>query len=200
MVCREGGGCRTLRHPQGPNGRFAIAGVSLVEVLVVTAIFAVLLAVGAPALNGMTQALRIKQTTNLLFTDMMLAKGEAIKRNSRVAICKSSDGFACNSDGGWEYGWIVFLDINNSGARELNEEVVHSVAIEKPSVAISGNGNVNRYISFSGVGSTKLISGAFQAGTFMVCPLGGSDLEPRKVIINNTGKIRVAKASASACN
>ncbi|MBK7989954.1 MAG: GspH/FimT family pseudopilin [Comamonadaceae bacterium] len=33
---------------------------------------------------------------------------EAIKRNSRVVLCTSSDGSTCVTSGGWQQGWTRF--------------------------------------------------------------------------------------------
>jgi type IV fimbrial biogenesis protein FimT len=132
-----------------------------------------------------------------LVTHMVLAKREAIKRNARVAICRSLDGLYCSTSGDWEHGWIVFHDANDSGLREPDEVIVKSLVIDNPTVKISGNGNIDRYVSYSAMGSTKLVSGAFQAGTFTLPYATQTDLEARQVIINSIGRVRVTKVSAA---
>jgi type IV fimbrial biogenesis protein FimT len=176
-----------------------MSGFGLIEIMVVLSISSILAGALAPSFISFFTSLQIKTATDSLFNDLMLAKSEAIKRNSRVAICKSTDVHSCTSSGGWEHGWIIFHDVNNSGTREPTEEIVKSFVIAKPSATIAGNGNINSYVSFSGLGSTKLVSGAFQAGTFTVCSLESRNLDGKKVVINNTGKVRVAKVPVSLC-
>lgn len=174
-------------------------GLSLIEMLVVLSLCAVLLAMGLPDLTHSFRALKLRQTTDSLLMHMSLAKSEAIKRNARVAICKSLDGLRCLDTGGWERGWIVFHDANNSGTREMTEDIVRSVRFEDPSVSISGNGNIYRYLSFSPMGNTRLLNGAFQAGTFTICPAVRNSLDARQIIINSTGRIRLAIAPPTQC-
>jgi type IV fimbrial biogenesis protein FimT len=104
--------------------RFYMAGASLTEVLVVAAIATFLLGLGLPSFQDMLTALRIRQAASSFYYDLVLAKSEAIKRNTRVAICKSAEGLRCAAAGGWEHGWIVFVDQDNSGTRDASETIL----------------------------------------------------------------------------
>jgi type IV fimbrial biogenesis protein FimT len=187
------------RALRGARRRGSIGGVTLVEALLVLAISATLLSVGLPSLRGLVASLRIRQVSYQLSNDMVLAKSEAIKRNSRVVVCNSLDGQSCASNRAWEHGWIIFHDTNNSGTREPSEVLVRSYAIANPAATISGNGNVEHYVSYSGLGTTKMLYGAFQAGRFTLCPLDRGEQQARQVIINSTGKVRVARAPMAVC-
>ena len=60
---------------------------------------------------------------NQFVSSLALARSEAIKRNLPVAICASSDGENC-SGGGFESGWIVYVNSNSDGNRDSGEEVL----------------------------------------------------------------------------
>ena len=98
-----------------------------------------------------------------------LARNEAIKRNGRVVLCKTTDGIHCAASGGWEQGWIVFHDVNNNSLREESEQIIqHQIALSG-SLRMTGNTPVARYVSYGPMGGTQLVGGAFQAGTLTLC-------------------------------
>lgn len=182
---------------RGPWVRHRMQGVTLVEALVAVTIAASLLALAGPGFTKTIANLQTKQLMDSLVTHMLLAQSEAIKRNARVVICKSVDGLSCAASGGWEHGWIVFHDPNDSGTREPSELMVRSLVVDHPAVRINGNANISRYVSYTALGSTRLVNGAFQAGTFTLCHATRGDVDARRVIINSVGRVRVSKVSAS---
>src|SRR5437660_1719517 len=105
-----------------PVIRRRVRGFTLIELMVVLAISAILVGVGTPAFTGLIRQTELTSATNDLFASLLLARSEAAKRRSRVALCKSADGSTCTPAGGWEQGWIVFHDTNNDGARQGGEE------------------------------------------------------------------------------
>ncbi|GAC1390668.1 MAG: hypothetical protein NVSMB34_04500 [Variovorax sp.] len=129
---------------------------------------------------------------------MHLARSEAIKRNGRVALCKTVEGVTCATTGGWEQGWIVFSDTNDNGVRDAGEPVIERIE-PFPSMRVTGNTPVSKYVSYVGTGRTKLIGGGFQAGTVTVCAEPGTSDEARQIIVSSVGRPRVQKVSASAC-
>ncbi len=103
-------------------------GATLTEVLMVTAISGVLAMIAAPVATALVDSVRLSSASNAFVTGLYHARSEAIKRKSRVVICKSGDGIACSDAGGWEQGWIVFHDGNNNGARDPNEHLIRHEA------------------------------------------------------------------------
>jgi prepilin-type N-terminal cleavage/methylation domain-containing protein len=92
------------------------AGLTLVELLVTIAVLGVLLGIGIPAFGGLAQDNRLSTTTNRLVGALHLTRSEAVRRNARVTICSSADGEYCATEGGWEQGWIVFVDTGATGS------------------------------------------------------------------------------------
>jgi type IV fimbrial biogenesis protein FimT len=90
---------REQRPPQG--------GFSLLEMLVVIAIVAILLALGVPSFKYVTQANRATSEINGMLGSLQLARAEAIKEGQTVTICPSLDAATCNAATDWETGWII---------------------------------------------------------------------------------------------
>lgn len=172
-------------------------GFSLVEVLVATAIAALLAAVAVPAFDSLIGASRLTAATNDLLFSMHLARSEAIKRSSRVALCKTADGVACSARGGWEQGWIVFHDANQNGERDAGEAVIQRIQPAGGGLRLTGNSPVARHVSYVATGSTRTTGGGFQAGTLTVCSAGAG--EARQIVLSAVGRPRVQKAGLAVC-
>jgi type IV fimbrial biogenesis protein FimT len=191
--------------PAAPSANDPVAlprqmrGVTLTELLAVVAILSVLLTGAATAWNMVGASMRLSAYSNVFVSQLNLARSEAIKRNGRVALCKSANGSACAATGGWEQGWMVFHDANNNGTREPGEALIRRGEALPAGYRILGNELVARYISFSPFGGTRLASGAFQAGTITVCKQSDGPSEGRQVVINSVGRPRVQRASVNLC-
>jgi type IV fimbrial biogenesis protein FimT len=74
-------------------------GFTLVELLTVVAITAILSAMAAPAFKGLLASQRARGTTTDLFAALLLARSEAIKRDTQVTLQPVA--------GGWQAGWTI---------------------------------------------------------------------------------------------
>jgi len=181
-------------HHGGQHG-----GFTLVELLVTVAIASTLMMLAIPAMTGMLDTQRRISALNRFVASLHLARGEAIKRNGRAVLCKSATGEQCTKAGQWEQGWIVFHDANNNASLDAGEWLLQQQGPLGGRLRLSGNLPVAHYVSYSASGSAKLVSGAFQAGTFTLCPRDGAAGEVRKIILSGTGRPRTAKGLANDC-
>ncbi len=190
---------RHRSHKPSTGAARPAAGYTLIELLVVMSIAAVLAGSATPAMIGFIKSVRLTSATNDLFASLLMARSEAIKRRARVALCKSSGGSTCASAGGWEQGWIVFQDMNNSGTRQPGEEILLNAPAMPGGLRLGGNLNVERYVSYSSTGAAKLVGGAFQAGTITLCNESAASSEGRQIILSSSGRPRVAKTRLDSC-
>jgi type IV fimbrial biogenesis protein FimT len=190
-------GSSPANAPLPPRSGRPERGFSLIEALVAVALTGVLASLTVPASKALIGASRLTTTANDLLFSIHLARSEAIKRSSRVALCKTANGVACAAGGGWEQGWIVFHDANQNGERDPGEVVIQRIQPVGGGLRLTGNSPVARYVSYVATGSTKTTGGGFQAGTLTVCSIGAS--EARQIVLSAVGRPRIQKASLSAC-
>lgn len=77
-------------------------GFTLIELLVVMTIMGLLLAFTVPALRPLVAAQRVRAVVFDLAGDFVLARSEAVKRNTRVQVVPDAAG--------WAQGWTVSVD------------------------------------------------------------------------------------------
>jgi len=195
----------TMCHDAAPSDHLprppANSGFSLVELLVVASIAAVLLAITVPSMGAMLNTQKAVSLTNTFLASLHLARSEAIKRNGRAVVCKSADNLQCSTTGAWEQGWIVFHDVNNNARLDTDELVVLQQGPAPAGLRLRGNTPVAVYVSYSAGGTAKLTSGAFQAGTFTLCPAeAGNGTDVRLVVLGGPGRPRVQTGTAANCS
>lgn len=152
--------------------RRAQAGLTLIELMVSLVVLAVLLGVAVPSFRSAIASNRLSSSTNELVGALALARSEAVRRGTRITVCKSADGAACTTAGGWQQGWIVFTDTTRANATasvDAGETVIaRGQAVPAP-VSIGGNANVQNFVSFAADGTTRSMLGALQGGSIRVC-------------------------------
>lgn len=99
--------------------RRTLSGFTLIELMIGLALVAVLLGIAAPTFREAMMNVRISAQANDLFTDLALARSEAVKRNVPVLVCPSANGTDCTT--GWTNGWLIFADANRNNAKDANE-------------------------------------------------------------------------------
>ena len=173
------------------------SGISLLELLVVVAVAAILSGIGVPSFASLANN-RLAVAANELLASLYLARGEAIKRNGRAVACASATGSSCADSGGWQQGWIVFHDANDNAAADPGEPIILAHQPLHAGLVLSGNTPVASYVSYAPTGATKLVTGAFQAGTLTLCHESAPEMS-RQIIISSTGRPRIQKLALASC-
>ena len=179
----------------------AQTGFSLVELLLALTIVVILLTLSIPNFTTLIMNKRITAQANDFLSTLVLARSQALKRVSRVTVCSSVDGSTCSGSGGWEQGWIVFVDTNNnaqvSGGQSPPEDILQVYSALDGGNTLRGSSNVATYVSYTASGFSKLTGGGFQAGTLVLCDERGYEVNARTVNISVTGRSRVEETAVT---
>ena len=91
-------------------------GVTLIELLVTLSVVSMIIAVGVPALRDFIAMNQMSATVNDLVTSLHVARSEAIKRETSVRLCPSTNWNSlmptCTPLASLAEGWIVVADPN----------------------------------------------------------------------------------------
>jgi type IV fimbrial biogenesis protein FimT len=99
-------------------------GFTLTELMVVSAIVAILLVIATPSYKYISTSYRMSAEVNSLLGDLQFARGEALKEGNGVTACVSTNGTACTGGSSWNLGWIVFSDPNSNAVVDPGERVL----------------------------------------------------------------------------
>ena len=177
-------------------------GFTLIELMVTIAIAAILMVVAVPSLVTYQRNSEMTSFANSLLASINAARGEAMKRG-RYAMVVPADGLL------WSSGWIVFVDVDRSGAYNAATTDVLVLTKEAPPsyLTVSGNGIANEaapYIMFdpSGYAAKKSTSVNPPNLTLTITrndvPASEVAEQTRRLIIAITGRARVCKPSADS--
>jgi type IV fimbrial biogenesis protein FimT len=90
-------------------------GFTLTEMLVVSAIVAILLGIGVPSYRYVGNQNRMAGEINSLVGDLQFARGEALREGQPVTVCVSTSGTGCTGGTTWSRGWIVYSNPTSAG-------------------------------------------------------------------------------------
>lgn len=177
--------CRSVQRQDQCGSRNS--GFTLVELMITVAIFAIVAAIAAPAMQRMVTAGRLNGATEELVTALQLARSEAVRRNSAVTICSSDDGATCSGSGDWSR-WIVTGADNTAGTIDTIRDRSANAALR-----LSGPG---AGIQFNPSGLIRA-----QQGLTVCAPTDSVTDNQRVITVLISGVVSYAKAgSEGACS
>lgn len=187
------------------------SGFTLIEMLVVIAISAIVLAVGVPSFSYMIDRNRVAGEVNEMLADLALTRSEALARRGRVIMCRSSTPTAASATcdaaaTDWGTGWIVFVDDPAAATpfqRDAAEAVIHAYLRTSRQVAI-GATPAFAGITVTADGTVFVLDGnplsSLGAGAepLRIDFTGSEDSNRRSLCIATTGRARTS-ATFGAC-
>lgn len=202
------------------NGFQVQKGVTLIELMVTVAVAIILLGIAVPSFQSVIRTNRIASLTNELVAALNLARSEAITRGTTVTLCRTDNpntpinniadphtGPTCSTAAGtgWPNGWLLFVDDDRDGTvddAELRLKVGQPRATAGAVVDGGGDtadttdGNFDLRVSYLPSGVSQGSVGSDAAGTFVVC---SPPDKQRRLVISNTGRIRIERPADAPC-
>lgn len=167
------------------RGRFILSrGVSLIELLCVTACFAVLMAITLPNIQSILARWRVQRAVSHLQTLLQTAQREALLQQTRVTVCPSINGEDCTED--WRRGWLLSTGKSEKAWR------FDAANADRSDIEIDWKGNFGEHqrVRFLPNGMTH-----GQTGHFTLCWRAGVERRfCQRLILHFSGQISVQNA------
>lgn len=184
---------RGKKRNQGQNS--ALEGMTVVELLIIVAAFAVVILIAVPGSSLVVEHYRLKAASSKLVEGLNLARGEALRRGSTVRVCPSANGRFCRSDGDWAQGWLVYTDGNGDGTvQEI--ELIQAYEAPNENIRVIAKGAAEEGASFTVAG--LMPANASHSAEFILCHLG-SDADSRTILIDAEGWVSLVSTTPEAC-
>lgn len=175
------------------------AGVTLVELLTVSVIIAILLAIGMPSYRYVTTNNRMATESDALLGDLQFARAEAIREGQQVSVCVSKNGSSCDAatlPPAWQEGWMIYSNPHSVTTVDGSDPLVRA------DTGFSSNGdtfqssNSTYQINFSGNGFANL--GVASMKITLHDPTASSQYT-RCLLITQAGMMSVVTAATTGC-
>ena len=180
-----------------PSG---IVGISIVELVVSLAIVAILATTGVPAFSSFIQSNRLNESSFDMLATINLARTEAVKRRTRVLLCRSADptlptpscGGSANT---WTTGWLVFASGDSNSTYEAGTDTLLGIGlVDSSNVTVITNGTSNNNLEYNSDGTTNEGGGTAR---FALCDKRGG-AQGRQINIPAHGRPKFVKGNSAS--
>ncbi|MGR8919703.1 MAG: GspH/FimT family pseudopilin [Gammaproteobacteria bacterium] len=135
------------------------SGFTIIEMMMSVALVATLSAIAVPSLGEFAKNASMRGQALELVSSISLARTEALKRGSRVILCRSGDPEAAapacgGNDRDWSTGWLVFAVEDADNDFDIGTDILLDIGLPAPpQVSVRSNGSGNNYLVFNADGT-----------------------------------------------
>lgn len=157
-------------------------GLTLVELLVTTTVFGIIISVVAPSLINISDNHNSNSSVSHMRKVLTSARNIALNNNQKVTVCPNTNGI-CNNN--WQNTLSVFIDSNNNQKVDDEETLYLTASNENTNGTWLIRNAATNSIQFNEQGH------AFgSATTFLYCPSSMQNRYARQLVISFQGRIR----------
>lgn len=167
-------------------------GLTLIELMLVLVILGITFFLIVPSMRHALQATRVQAEVSRLMAAINLTRSEALRRNLPVSMCPSpvaTTGEAICS-GIYADGWIIFSNRDRDRELDADDDLIKVFEGLPGGFSLTnrtGTRDANEKITYLPDGTSG------RNRTLLVCPPPGLNASPRSVVMNITGRPRVAR-------
>lgn len=191
-----------IQTPPRPRGARAATparcrGLSIVELMIVLLITSVLMTLAAPSMATFVRNNRLQAQALALMRTMHFARSEAVKRGTRVVLCRSADPRAATpSCGGsyanWSTGYLVFASGDGNNTYQDGVDVLLRIgAPTSNGLTVITNSTSNNNLEYNNDGTTNEGGGTAR---FAVCD-GRGGAYGRQIEVTPVGRPAIVSGS-----
>jgi type IV fimbrial biogenesis protein FimT len=165
------------------------AGLTLIEILITLAIFAILLGIMPPLMSDWVAKIQTHATVRSMSHHLHWARVEAIARFALVGVCPLDPANLSQCGDSYSQGWLIFQDVDYNRRYGKGDVVLKIKWLKNSNVEFknrTGSRLVNRTVWFKGNG----ISGS--AMTLVACK-NELPTQAAGLVLNNIGRISVRR-------
>ena len=164
------------------SGRKGCRGVTLIELCFGLGLVAVLVGMAAPGFRLCLRAAAVRSATFDLLAGVQLARGSSILEARPLELCPSDQAGHCLAAGVPTPYWRTSLDADSGGAAGASHALPAGVVVRATRSPLR--------FSPDALGAST--------GTLTICDERGV-ASPRAIVLSQSGRARLANASAEAC-
>ena len=179
------------KWPAGTRGKASgQGGFTLLELVITVAVLAIALGIAIPSFQGITNRNRLTGVTNELLAAIQLTRMEAVRRNTRVTFCPTTNGTSCGGS-----NWM------RSIVRAANGDVVREFRFAGRGLTILGSSNVTtgNQLSFGSNGFARAGTGTATAGGLRVCSTALPADENARDVMFSVSRVSVSTSGNDGC-
>lgn len=162
-------------------------GLTGIEILIVLAISAILLALAVPNFAPLLERHRTTGAANDLVRAFALARSQALATGERVVLAPLGTG--------WTSGWRVYVDSNNSASFDAGETEVQVFPALPANMTAAASANFAAgFVSFNAQGFPRGTNGTTFTDGDMLLTMGST---ARRVCLDARGRTTVVSGSGT---